>query len=200
MDDLIESNLFNIPNKGTFVKEFTCKDIDEIFDMRVLLEGYAILRSHQNLTSQRIETLLAILREMEITYDAGRLEEYTRADEELHREIVALGNNSIVSWTYDRVGFMNQQFRVLSLSVRKRFEESLDEHRQTIHALIEGRAEEAEQCNRRHLELARACIKAAAAAATPAALPSRRAARRTALSRPRWARGLPFPHPRRAAA
>ena len=63
--------VINIPNKGTFVKEFTCKDIDEIFDMRVLLEGYAILRSHQNLTSQRIETLLAILREMEITYDAG---------------------------------------------------------------------------------------------------------------------------------
>ena len=151
--------VINIPNKGTFVKEFTCKDIDEIFDMRVLLEGYAILRSHQNLTSQRIETLLAILREMEITYDAGRLEEYTRADEELHREIVALGNNSIVSWTYDRVGFMNQQFRVLSLSVRRRFEESMDEHRQTIHALIEGRAEEAEQCNRRHVELARACIK-----------------------------------------
>ena len=54
---------------------------------------------------------------------------------------------------------MNQQFRVLSLSVRRRFEESMDEHRQTIHALIEGRAEEAEQCNRRHLELARACIK-----------------------------------------
>lgn len=151
--------VINIPNKGTFVKEFTCKDIDEIFDMRVLLEGYAILRSHQNLTSQRIETLLDILRSMESTYAAGQLEEYTRADAALHREIVALGDNSIVSWTYDRVGFMNQQFRVLSLSVRKRFEESLDEHRQIIHAIIEGRVEQAEQCNRHHLELARGCIK-----------------------------------------
>lgn len=151
--------VISIPNKGTFVREFTCKDIDEIFDMRVLLEGYAILRSHQNLTSQRIETLLDILRQMELTYAAGQLEEYTRADEELHRAIVALGDNSIVSWTYDRVGFMNQQFRVLSLSVRKRFEESLDEHRQTIHAILEGRVEEAEQCNRYHLELARSCIK-----------------------------------------
>ena len=31
-----------IPNKGVFVKEFTARDIEEIFDLRVLLEDYAI--------------------------------------------------------------------------------------------------------------------------------------------------------------
>ena len=151
--------VINIPNKGTFVKEFTCKDIDEIFDMRVMLEEYAIRRSRRNMTSQHIETLLDILRQLEYFYAAGDVEEYTRVDAVLHKEIVALGNNSIVSTTYDRVGIMNQQFRVLSLSVRSRFEESLDEHRQVIHALIEGNTAMAEQCNRRHLELARECIK-----------------------------------------
>ena len=70
-----------------------------------------------------------------------------------------LGDNSIVSSTYYRVGSMNQQFRVLSLSVHQRFEESLGEHRQIIHALIEGKTELAEQVNHRHLELARECIK-----------------------------------------
>lgn len=151
--------VINIPNRGTFVKEFTCKDIDEIFDMRVMLEGYAIRRSRTNLTSARIEKLLDILDRMETTFRAGELEEYTRADEQLHNEIVMLGDNSIVSSTYYRVGSMNQQFRVLSLSVHQRFEESLGEHRQIIHALIEGKTELAEQVNHRHLELARECIK-----------------------------------------
>ena len=96
---------------------------------------------------------------METTFRAGELEEYTRADEQLHNEIVMLGDNSIVSSTYYRVGSMNQQFRVLSLSVHQRFEESLGEHRQIIHALIEGKTELAEQVNHRHLELARECIK-----------------------------------------
>ena len=127
--------------------------------MRVMLEGYAIRRSRTNLTSARIEKLLDILDRMETTFRAGELEEYTRADEQLHNEIVMLGDNSIVSSTYYRVGSMNQQFRVLSLSVHQRFEESLGEHRQIIHALIEGKTELAEQVNHRHLELARECIK-----------------------------------------
>ena len=38
----------SVPNRGTFVKEFTCRDIDEIFDMRVMLEEYAIRRSRRN--------------------------------------------------------------------------------------------------------------------------------------------------------
>ena len=96
---------------------------------------------------------------METTFQAGDLEEYTSADEQLHNEIVTLGNNSIVSSTYYRVGSMNQQFRVLSLSVHQRFEESLGEHKQIIHALIEGDTLRAERLNQQHLELARECIK-----------------------------------------
>ena len=48
---------------------------------------------------------------------------------------------------------------MLSLNIRQRFEESQDEHRQVIHAIIRGDAELAESVNRRHLELARSCIK-----------------------------------------
>ena len=151
--------VISIPNKGTFVKEFTCKDIDEIFDMRVMLEGYAIRNSRANLTSAHIQQLLDLLDRMETTFQAGDLEEYTSADEQLHNEIVTLGNNSIVSSTYYRVGSMNQQFRVLSLSVHQRFEESLGEHKQIIHALIEGDTLRAERLNQQHLELARECIK-----------------------------------------
>ena len=91
--------------------------------------------------------------------DAGDLDAYARVDEQLHNEIVSLGNNSIVSSAYYRVGSMNQQVRVLSLNIRQRFEESQDEHRQVIHAIIRGDAELAESVNRRHLELARSCIK-----------------------------------------
>ncbi len=151
--------LVSIPNKGTFVKEFTCKDIDEIFDMRVLLEGYGIRNSRANLTSTHIQRLLDILEDLQTMIDAGDLDAYARVDEQLHNEIVSLGNNSIVSSAYYRVGSMNQQFRVLSLNIRQRFEESQDEHRQAIHAIIRGDAELAESVNRRHLELARSCIK-----------------------------------------
>lgn len=151
--------LFTVPNKGTYVKEFTCRDIDEIFDMRVMLESYSISRSQKNMTPERKQQLFDILQVLEQTHIEDDLEEYTRADEELHNAIVALANNSLVNSTYARVRSMNQQFRVFSLADRTRFDDSLEEHRSIIHALVNGDTAEADRINRVHLELACQCIK-----------------------------------------
>ena len=50
--------LLEIPNKGVYVKEFTSKDIEEIFDLRVMLEAYAIYHSAGHQTSARRDRLL----------------------------------------------------------------------------------------------------------------------------------------------
>ena len=149
-----------IPNKGVFVKKFTQRDIDEIFDMRVMLESYAIRKSRSRMTSARLEKLVDLLGKLERTHLAGDLATYTRTDEALHNRIVELSDNSLVISTYDRVCSMNQQFRVLSLSSRKRFDESLEEHRKLVHLLAVGDVEAACEVNTHHLELACQCIKA----------------------------------------
>lgn len=148
-----------IPNKGVFVKKFTTRDIDEIFDMRLMLESYAIQNSRGRMTTARMEGLFDILECMEKTHAAGDIEEYTRYDELLHSRIVDIADNSLVKSTYERVHSMNQQFRVLSLTSRKRFSESLVEHRQVIQSLAIGDTATALQTNARHLELARISIK-----------------------------------------
>ena len=151
--------LMEIPNKGVFVKEFTCRDIDEIFDMRVMLESYAIRKSRSRMTSARLQKLFDILEELEHTHAAQELAVYTQSDEVLHNRIVELSENSLVISTYDRVRSMNQQFRVLSLSSHRRFDESLEEHRQIVQSLAVGDVETACATNTRHLELACQCIK-----------------------------------------
>lgn len=148
-----------VPNKGVFVKEFTPRDIDEIFDMRVMLESYGIQKSRRNLTTVRRQHLFELLEQMEKTYAAGDMEGYVRADEEFHIRLVELGGNSLVESTYDRVRSMNQQFRVLSLSSHQRFDESMEEHRKLIHALAVSDIPTAEATLRVHLELARRTIK-----------------------------------------
>ena len=151
--------LMEIPNKGVFVKEFTCRDIDEIFDMRVMLESYAIRKSRSRMTSARLQKLFDILEELEHTHAARELAVYTQSDEILHNRIVELSENSLVISTYDRVRSMNQQFRVLSLSSHRRFDESLEENRQIVQSLAVGDVETACATNTRHLELACQCIK-----------------------------------------
>ena len=152
--------LLEIPNKGVYVKEFTVKDIEEIFDLRVLLESYSIFHSAGHVTSSRLERLLRILADLESSFADGDLEAYTESDEKLHTQIVRLADNSLVNDTYERVRSMNQQFRVLSLMSPKRFRESLDEHRTIIHSLATGDIKTADSVNRRHLQLACDAIKA----------------------------------------
>lgn len=151
--------LIEIPNKGVFVKQFSQRDIEEIFDMRLLLESHAIMNSRKHITSARFQKLFDILEMLEKTYAAGDLEEYTRCDEKLHNQLVELSDNSLLISTYERVRSMNQQFRVLSLISKKRFDESLDEHRQIIRSLAIGDVKTAQITNARHLELACECIK-----------------------------------------
>jgi DNA-binding GntR family transcriptional regulator len=150
--------LLEIPNKGVYVKEFTVKDIEEIYDLRVMLESYGILHSDGHITSMRRERLLGLLSDMESFLQKGDLQSYTAADEKLHSHIVHLGDNSLINDTYDRVRSMNQQFRILSLMDEQRFRESMDEHREIIHALVTGNLKRADDINRHHLELARKAI------------------------------------------
>ena len=150
--------LLEIPNKGVYIKEFTVKDIEEIYDLRVMLESYGILHSDGHITSMRRERLLGLLTEMENYLEKGDLRSYTSVDERLHNHIVHLGDNSLINDTYDRVRSMNQQFRILSLMDKQRFRESLDEHREIVHALVTGDLKHADDVNRHHLELARIAI------------------------------------------
>ena len=150
--------LLEIPNKGVYVKEFTVKDIEEIYDLRVMLESYGILHSTGHITAMRRERLLGLLKDMEDFLRKDDLQSYTSLDERLHNHIVHLGDNSLINDTYDRVRSMNQQFRILSLMDQQRFRESLDEHREIVHALVTGDLKHADDVNRHHLELARIAI------------------------------------------
>lgn len=151
--------VIEIPNKGVYVKKFTVQDIDEIFDVRLMLESYAIRRSPQYMSDGQRAQLLTILRSLEDHYGRQDLDGYVSDDDDLHKLIIRLGGNSLVDDLYYRVRSMNQQFRIRSLSSHNRFHDSMLEHRDLITALVTGEVEKAVETNTRHLSLACQCIK-----------------------------------------
>lgn len=128
-----------IPNKGVFVKEFTARDIEEIFDLRVLLEDYAISKLQHHLTTADMQQLIDCLNEME----------------RLHGLLIELCGNSLLESMYARIHSLNQQFRIYSLTSTQRFNESMEEHRDIVHCLLTNNADEARAINKRHLQLAK---------------------------------------------
>ncbi len=142
------------PNKGVFVKEVTSRDIEEIYDLRVLMENHAISRLKGHLSTSGIEMLVACLAEMETAYAKDDLRLYTHVDARLHSLLISLSDNSLLVSTYERMLTLVQQFRIYSLISRKRFDESIEEHRGIVHAILKGDLPGAQVINQRHLELA----------------------------------------------
>lgn len=151
----VDGLIVEIPNKGVFVKEFSVKDMEEIFDVRVLLENHAIDCLKSRLTTTGKEQLLECKFKLERSHRSGDLQQYIIEDSQLHCLLVELSENALLESMYTRVLSMIHQFRIYSLISNKRFEESLYEHSEVIHCILSGDFEEAKSINYRHLQLAR---------------------------------------------
>lgn len=150
-DGLVEE----IPNRGVFVKTFTVKDIEEIYEVRVMLESQAISRLSLARMEPAAEDFLDLLARLRQTYERNDLPAYTMLDTQLHRLLTQTCGNSLVAALYDRIDCQVRQFRRYSLTDPKRLRESVDEHEQIIRLLLLGNTEGAKEENCRHLLLAR---------------------------------------------
>ncbi|MCD8075499.1 MAG: GntR family transcriptional regulator [Lachnospiraceae bacterium] len=147
-----------IPNKGIFVRKFTPKDIEEIFDLRVMLESYAIQKvvEHLSTDGESIkQELTSCLQTLEKTYRQNDLSLYTDADTALHEKIIQLSGNDFLGIVYERVHIMIQQFRSYSLTDSSRYEASMTEHEEIVNNILSGQTQEAIKINQAHLELAK---------------------------------------------
>ena len=156
LKQLVDEGLaIEYPNKGVFVKEFTVKDIEEIYEVRILLESYAIKNSVKTITSSNIKDLMGLLQDLIKHYENNDLARYIETDTLLHQYIITLGGNSIVSDIYKRIYSQSQQFRIYSLTTQTRFDDSATEHKNIVENLFSGNWKEADRINRIHLSLAR---------------------------------------------
>lgn len=147
--------VISVPNKGVFVKEFSPKDIEDIYDLRVMLESYSIQKSHENLTEEKKKAFLKCISGLKHLHYVKNLQSYIELDTKLHNLIISLSGNGLVEATYDKLHSMCKQFRIYSLTGQQRFDESVEEHRNIVHSMLTGNIIEAERINKIHLELAK---------------------------------------------
>lgn len=145
----------DVPNKGVFVKEFTPKDMEDIFDLRLMLESYAIQKSPLNLTDEKRNLLSDCMLQLKQAYEANNLPLYIDIDTDLHNAIIGLSGNALVESTYEKVHSMIKQFRIYSLTGKQRFDESIKEHADIVNLILAGDVMQADRICRTHLELAK---------------------------------------------
>jgi DNA-binding GntR family transcriptional regulator len=150
-EGLLESK----PHHYVRVRKLTEKEILDVYELRLLVEQFAIEKAVETLDEAMIKELEKFAKEFKncCTYD--QLLEYVELDNRFHTYLIDHTGNRLVIEMFGRIGAMIAPFRVISLKSKERFKESIGEHVGMIEALCSRDAKGAAKTCRTHLTLAK---------------------------------------------
>lgn len=123
-----------VPRVGYRTSRVTVKDVDDIFDLRKIVEGAAAERAATLITDEALQRLENLF----ISFEPGDRESYLRFLEEntvFHRSIAEASGNSRLAEVVYRLLEQMQRLVILRLDLSASSEEMLEEHRQILGAL-----------------------------------------------------------------
>lgn len=137
-----------LANRGAFVRQQSVEEIDELFDVRVLLEGDLIARAAGRMTAERVGEIERIEQRLARAVTAAA---WVRLDTEFHQAIYEHANRPQTLALASSLRRALNAYHVRYLGPRVRATAWRTEHRGLIRAL---RARDARQCRQllvRHL-------------------------------------------------
>ena len=150
-DGLLESG----SGKGLFVKVLTPSNVEDIFQVRSLLEQFALRSAIPRLTQEQDRYLLELRAKFEPFRTYTDMDAYVRLDIELHNCIIIYSGNQFLKDLTDRVYGYLQPVRLFSLSTRQRYEDSIVEHIGIIDGMLARDTEKASSILQTHLDVAK---------------------------------------------
>jgi len=154
LDDLVKS----IPNRGVVVSEVSTKDISDVYEMRILIEGLASRWAAETITDKEKENIKEIL-DLEEFYtkrdDNKKILEY---DGKFHDAIYKASKSNPLNLILKHLHEYIQSARNASLSSEGRADAAFQEHKQIYDAIISGDSKLAEQLTAEHIYLAKVSL------------------------------------------
>lgn len=85
--------LVSSPRRGTFVRGFTRKDVDDIFSFRLVVEDFSLKIGLSQMTDEHLEAMAQAVRDMEAAAGRGDTVSLVEKDFTFHHLICRLPNN-----------------------------------------------------------------------------------------------------------
>ena len=153
MLELANSGLVEVlPNRGFRVTVIDDRDLDEICELRMLLEVPAIALVIGRATDEDLDALYEPLNELEAAARRNDVADFLVADRAFHLELLALAGNSRL---VEIIAGLRDQARIValrSLADKGALQASAEEHRPILEALRSRDTGEAKRVMLVHLE------------------------------------------------
>lgn len=152
MLDLIKEGLITTaPNKGFRVAEVSDKDLDEITQIRLLIEPRVVARAVTSIPVEDIPKLRIMAEAIVRWADAGNLTEYTEADREFHLALLGYSGNTRLVELVSELRVHTRLFGLIPLMEQGRLAATAQEHVELVDMIASGDIAGVEYLMYRHI-------------------------------------------------
>ncbi|MDX5444840.1 MAG: GntR family transcriptional regulator [Zoogloeaceae bacterium] len=151
------------PRRGCYVNQVSEKDLDDIFGVMSLLESEAARLAALKAGKADVAALEALHAALETAAGARDIDRFFEANQAFHRKVQDIAGNHWLTHVIDDLRKMIKLSRHHSLFGDGRLEQSLQEHRAIIAAIVTGDADAAGRHVHDHILSGRAALQRLAA-------------------------------------
>lgn len=151
----LEGLVKNIPNKGAVVIGISEQDVEDIYEIRIRIEGLAARLCAEKITPEELEELEQCVALQEYYLKKPDAKEMGALDGDFHRIIFAASKSRPLQTVLTNFHNYIRRARAVSVRVEGRAEESVAEHRAILETISRGDADMAERLTAEHIQNAR---------------------------------------------
>lgn len=140
-----------VPHKGAFVKRFSIKEIEDMFEVIATLESMCAEAAAIKITPKDLEKIERIHKDLERCHKDRDYKEYKKANIRLHAAIQEIAGNAEVNRIISELRERTLLLRRKQLYEGDRFKKSIQEHRSLLNALRKKDHKKAKSVMEKHL-------------------------------------------------
>lgn len=139
-----------LPKKGLMVSGITEEDVHSMFEMRLLVEPYALRTYGHQIPREALEAYRRMMLHPET------IDDFCEADDTFHELLMSTLPNKYLRAAYDRITGLNTRFRIMTGKVSMiNQDQTCEEHLKILDAALNDDWDKAADALQQHLELAR---------------------------------------------
>jgi DNA-binding GntR family transcriptional regulator len=136
-----------VSRRGIYVRRFTKREMADLYEVRVALEGLAARLAAERIDDAEIRRLEAMFGGVEASRSPAVLRSYTELDRQFHWRIVELSKNPQL---INALNSIHMRTFAYQFGLARPMAESIKEHREMLKALRAHDGEKCERLMRRH--------------------------------------------------
>lgn len=156
----LEGLVKNIPNKGAVVVGISEKDIEDIYEIRMCIEGLASRLCAEKITDDELKVLGRTVDLQEFYLGKNDLEQIRKLDGDFHKIIYEASRSRPLRFMLSNFHNYIKRARDISVQAEGRAEKMVSEHRAILKAIRDGEGALAEKLTAEHIFNAESNIKA----------------------------------------